>query len=143
METLRCTYQIQTFSYTPSKKVRTLEERIEDFRESLKSWVKANDPNEKIYPAWMKKDFWYYWTSMNDGGKKMYFEMEKKWATGLRLATWKRNCARDPRWKDYQTYYEFEEVVKIHNDWKNHLKQQDFRQVDKLDDKGRKMWVKK
>ena len=138
-----CTYQIQTFKYTPSKKVKTLEERKEEFRGLLHAYTRVSDPNCEKWPSWLRKDFFEYWTSLNDGGRKMYFEMEKKWNTGLRLNTWKRNSAKDSRWQDSRYYYEWEEVLEIHHDGRNRLKQQDFKQVDKLDNKNRPMWVKR
>ena len=76
-----------------------LEHRKEDFRNRLRVWCDMNDPDCVKFPVWLRKDFWEYWTDTNDNGRKMYFEMEKKWNTGLRLATWKRNTHRDPRWK--------------------------------------------
>ena len=72
---------------------------LEEFRELLRAWCEENDPECKEYPNWLRKDFWTYWTSKNDGGRKMYFQMQDKWSTGLRLATWKRNTLKDPRWK--------------------------------------------
>jgi len=97
-----CTYQIQTFKYTPSKKVKTLEERKEEFRLKLIKWW--NNQTIKVkneYPKWLRDDWFEYWTEKaNDGGHKMRFEMEKTWNTGRRLATAKRTIyAKDPRWK--------------------------------------------
>ena len=75
-----------------------IDERKEDFRNRLRAWCDMNDPKCIKYPVWLRKEFWEYWTATNDNGRKMYFEMEKKWNTGLRLATWARNCQKDPRW---------------------------------------------
>lgn len=100
-----CTYQIQRYSYTPSKKVVTLEERRERFRNRLKKVIDEIDPNCVMYPTWLRKEFWTYWTALdNDFGRKMKFEKEKSWNTKLRLATWKRNASKDPRWKTEAVY---------------------------------------
>lgn len=39
----------------------------------------------------MLNDFYRYWTEMNDGGKKMRFEMEKVFQVSGRLITWHKN----------------------------------------------------
>ncbi len=39
----------------------------------------------------MIKEFYKYWIEMNDGGKKMRFEMEKIFNTKMRLERWDRN----------------------------------------------------
>ena len=36
----------------------------------------------------MLNDFYRYWTEMNDGGKKMRFEMEKVFQVSKRMETW-------------------------------------------------------
>lgn len=76
-----------------------LTERKEAFRAKLKEWCDANDPDCKMYPIWLRKKFWNHWTDMNDGGRKMFFEMEKTWSTGGRLNTCANVFAKDPRWK--------------------------------------------
>lgn len=97
-----CTYQIQTFKYVPNKKVKTIEERKEAFRLKLVKWFNSQPQKVKNeFPAWMRKDWFGYWTELaNDNGRKMRFEMEKTWNTGRRLSTAKRTIyAKDPRWK--------------------------------------------
>ena len=79
--------------------MKPLEERREFFRNRLRAYCDMNDPDCIKYPVWLRKDFWNYWTAMNDNGRKMYFEMESKWNTGLRLATFVKNSMKDPRWK--------------------------------------------
>ena len=78
--------------------MQTLEQRREAFRKRLIDYCEEHDPRSIKYPKWLRKDFWHYWTAMNDNGKKMYFEMEKKWNTGLRLSTFVRRSQKDPRW---------------------------------------------
>lgn len=85
---------IIVFSYTKDNK-----DDIQKFKEYLWKYVKSKDPGHTKYPIWMLKEFVSYWTSRNDNGNKPYFKMEKKWNTGLRLSTWKKNCAKDDRWK--------------------------------------------
>ena len=39
----------------------------------------------------MLNNFYRYWTEINDGGKKMRFEMEKVFQISSRLVTWHKN----------------------------------------------------
>lgn len=96
-----CTYQITTYSFTPSKNIFSLEERKQKFKHKLQNWASYNDLEYKEYPKWLRKEFFEYWSELaNDKGRKMRFEMEKTWNTGRRLATAKRTIyAKDPRWK--------------------------------------------
>lgn len=88
-----------------------IEERKEAFEWKVWRIVTEND-RLKDYPKWMLREFCNYWEQMNDGGRKMFFEMEKKWSTLGRLATAKTMVyGRDPRWKQ-------EEQIK-HPDWYN------------------------
>ena len=67
---------------------KTLEERRAAFKHKLQNWARYNDLEKKEYPAWLRKEFYEYWTELaNDNGRKMRFEMEKTWNTGRRLAT--------------------------------------------------------
>lgn len=102
-----CKYQITLYSYTPKKKVLTLEERKEAFRKRLKKWSIDNPDQSAKYPNWMKKDWFDYWTELaNDNGRKMRFEMESTWNTGRRLATAKKTIyAKDPRWDEQKKVY--------------------------------------
>ena len=43
------------------------------------------------YDRQMVRDFFDYWTEMNEGGKKMRFEMQKVFDISRRLGTWNRN----------------------------------------------------
>lgn len=96
---MNCNYTtfkgIEVFRYISKSK-----SKIQLFKERIWAYVKTNDPTHTKYPIWMLKEFVKYWTAKNDNGLKCYFEMEKKWNTGLRLATWKRNCLKDDRWKE-------------------------------------------
>ena len=101
-----CIYQIQTYSYQPTKKAKGLEERKEAFRSRLKKIMDEVDPNLKKYPTWLRKEFWEYWTALdNDFGRKMKFEKEKSWNTKLRLNTWRRNASNDKRWNESAKSY--------------------------------------
>ncbi|NRA93419.1 MAG: hypothetical protein HRU26_12175 [Psychroserpens sp.] len=101
MLTQECKYTIDTFSYKPVKRVKSIEERKKAFQDKLKNWSRYNDIDFKLYPKWLRKDFFEYWTEFaNDNGRKMRFEMEKTWNTGRRLATAKKTIySKDPRWK--------------------------------------------
>lgn len=101
-----CTYQITPFSFTSEKKVKSIEERKEAFRKKLKKVMDNIDPKCTTYPAWLRSEFWEYWTALdNDFGRKMKFEKEKSWNTKLRLLTWKRNSSKDPRWNQVKPVY--------------------------------------
>ena len=69
---------------TSSNTQKTIEERKKDFAESLK-------PHLEKYGKDMLNDFYRYWTEINDGGKKMRFEMEKVFQIASRLVTWSNN----------------------------------------------------
>ena len=95
-----CYYNIERYSFKSTKKIVSLEERKRKFANKLRQWAEKNDPNQKSYPKWLRQEFYDYWTALaNDNGRTMNFERQKTWNTGLRLATWKRNCQRDKRWK--------------------------------------------
>lgn len=80
--------QIDTRTDTPSDTSsgtpKTVEERKKDFTEKLKPYLEK-------YGKDMLNDFYRYWTEMNDGGKKMRFEMEKVFQVSGRLVTWEKN----------------------------------------------------
>lgn len=73
-----------TSSNTLANTQKTIEERKKDFAESLK-------PHLEKYGKDMLNDFYRYWTEINDGGKKMRFEMEKVFQIASRLVTWNNN----------------------------------------------------
>ena len=73
-----------TLSNTLANTQKTIEERKKDFAESLKPYLEE-------YGKDMLNDFYRYWTEMNNGGKKMRFEMEKVFQIASRLVTWNNN----------------------------------------------------
>lgn len=73
-----------TSSNTLANTQKTIEERKKDFAESLKPYLEE-------YGKDMLNDFYRYWTEMNNGGKKMRFEMEKVFQIASRLVTWSNN----------------------------------------------------
>ncbi len=75
-------------------------ESLEDFKERLREWIRENDPKFETYPKWLWRDFIEYWSQKNDRGKLHYYEMEKKWSTGLRIATFRKRSLKDPRWNE-------------------------------------------
>lgn len=67
------------------------EQRVLAFKKKIWDWICENDPEHKEYPIWLLKEFVAHWVTIPDGGRKFYFETQKKWSTGGRLATWKSN----------------------------------------------------
>ena len=67
----------------------TLPFRKNDFLEECKTFGDKYDHD-------MINSFYYYWAQENRSGRKMRFEMEKAWDTGMRLAGWaERSYQRD------------------------------------------------
>lgn len=69
----------ETSPTQPKKK--SIEERKKSFKESISK-------HKDQYSSELLNDFWRYWTEMNEGGKKMRFEMQKVFDVGRRLTTW-------------------------------------------------------
>ncbi|MGM1427929.1 hypothetical protein ACS126_01635 [Sphingobacterium lactis] len=69
----------ETSPTLPKKK--TIEERKESFKESISK-------HKDQYSSELLNEFWRYWTEMNEGGKKMRFEMQQVFDVGRRLTTW-------------------------------------------------------
>ena len=65
-------------------KVATIEERANTFMQKVAIHIPE-------YSKEMLREFFDYWTEMNDGGKKMRFEMQKVFDISKRLKTWDRN----------------------------------------------------
>jgi hypothetical protein len=63
---------------------KSIEERLTAFQQQLEPFISE-------YGEKMIKEFYKYWIEMNDGGKKMRFEMEKIFNTKMRLERWDRN----------------------------------------------------
>ena len=74
-----------------SQTSKPLEERKQEFYDSLRQYVGKYDRE-------MLRDFYDYWSEINDGGTKMRWEIAKTkggtFSIGGRLATWKRNEER-------------------------------------------------
>lgn len=62
----------------------TQEQRASEFMGKVAKYL--TDENKK-----MLREFYDYWTEMNDGGRKMRFEMQKVFDIGRRLKTWEKN----------------------------------------------------
>lgn len=80
-------HQAERKTETPKK---SIEERKREFWDGIAAYGK-----EKQYTKQMCLDFYNYWIQMNDGGKKLRFEIEKS-RKGVfdvkgRLRTWKSN----------------------------------------------------
>jgi hypothetical protein len=60
---------------------KSLEERQKDFYESLVPYIDK-------YDRQMIRDFYNYWSQVNEGGTKMLWEMQKAFEISKRLATW-------------------------------------------------------
>ncbi len=73
-----------TPSDTPANTPKTIEQRKADFAEKLKPYLQQ-------YGKDMLNNFYRYWTEINEGGKKMRFEMEKVFQLSSRLVTWHKN----------------------------------------------------
>lgn len=63
---------------------KTLEERKEEFHESLKPFAEKYGEN-------LIEEFYNHWAQVNEGGTKMHWEKQKTFEIARRLATWKRN----------------------------------------------------
>jgi hypothetical protein len=98
-----CYYQIQAYSYQPTKKImkKGLPETDQDFKNFV--WSKSKNHLDK-YPLWFQKAFVDYWLTVPDcETKNRYFLLSKadrkKWSTLGRMATVKRTIySKDPRW---------------------------------------------
>lgn len=69
---------------TPKKQTNPIEEREQEFRESLRPFLQT-------YPRQMLISFFNYWSEKNRSGTKMRFELEKTWEVSRRLVTWANN----------------------------------------------------
>lgn len=86
-------------SKAPSQQVQVQEQGKEKVKEEPKGIeYRKNEFSQKILPHIDKEftredanDFFRYWTEMNEGGKKMRFEMQKVFEVKKRIVTWKRN----------------------------------------------------
>lgn len=62
----------------------TVEVRTSDFMSKVSGYL-------NIYSKEMLREFFDYWTEMNEGGAKMRFEMQRVFDIKKRLVTWKKN----------------------------------------------------
>lgn len=62
----------------------TPEQRANEFMGKVAKYLTSE--NKK-----MLREFYDYWTEMNEGGRKMRFEMQKVFDIGRRLKTWEKN----------------------------------------------------
>lgn len=69
---------------TLTNTLKSVEERKKEFAEKLKPYLEK-------YGREMLNNFYLYWTEINDGGKKMRFEMKKVFQLSSRLVTWYNN----------------------------------------------------
>ena len=69
--------------------MKTIEERKKVLVIKIVNAIKGEEWERE-----MLNDFYYYWTEMNEGGRKMRFEKEKVFDVKRRLMTWKRNSVK-------------------------------------------------
>jgi hypothetical protein len=74
------------------RKEKSIEERKQDFRQSIEVFNKANINK---YPKQLFVDFEMYWTEHGENDKKMRHELQKTFGLSQRLATWFRNGFND------------------------------------------------
>ncbi len=65
--------------------VKDINIRKEEFKASVKVFLSETFPKDLL------QSFFNYWTEINEGGKKMRFEMQKVFEIKKRLTTWKSN----------------------------------------------------
>ncbi|PPK99013.1 DUF4373 domain-containing protein [Parapedobacter indicus] len=76
----------------PAPPKKSIEERKLSFKISVEKYIAEYDRE-------MLNSFYRYWTEMNEGGRKMRFEMEKVFEVKKRLVTWEKN---DLKFKSHQ-----------------------------------------
>lgn len=64
--------------------IKTMEERKEDFKESLRQYV-------PIYGERMIQEFYDYWSESSENARKFRKEKQNTWDTAKRLARWAKN----------------------------------------------------
>lgn len=78
-----------------------LSPKVESLEDRKKLFISRIQPYLDKYGRDMLNDFYQYWTQVNNGGKKMLWEMQRAFEIPNRLATWySRNNQR------YNTSYE-------------------------------------
>lgn len=102
-------------------KTKNLEFRKNEFKNNL-------EPFLEIYGKDLLNDFFLYWTEMNQGGKKMRFEMQTVFDIKRRLITWHKNSTKNnfsPTQKTTQLIADTSEVDKarrLQQEYLNSLK---------------------
>jgi hypothetical protein len=84
----------------PPAPKKTIKERKAELWEKVRQNGKKKD-----YAKEMCLAFYNYWTEMNEGGKKMRFEMEKVFDTPKRMVTWHSNNINSS-FKGKKNFYE-------------------------------------
>jgi hypothetical protein len=88
------------------KEKKNINERIQDFKESLEPYVDQ-------YGQEMLKEFFLYWSEANQSGTKFRKELQKTWSVGRRLHTWSSNNFNNTyKPKESETVQEREERLK-------------------------------
>lgn len=64
--------------------IKTIEERKESFRESLRQYI-------PIYGEQMIREFYDYWSESSENARKFRKEKQTTWDTSKRLARWQKN----------------------------------------------------
>lgn len=90
--------------------IKTIEERKESFRESLRQYI-------PIYGEQMIREFYDYWSESSENARKFRKEKQTTWDTSKRLARWQKNqrnygnnnrasatSAREQRDAEWQAY---------------------------------------
>lgn len=76
--------KVNDISIVSAKPKKTVEERIEDFRQDCLNFI-GKYPNETL------KAFFNHWSELTPDGKKLKKETQKTWQTKNRLVTWFNN----------------------------------------------------
>jgi hypothetical protein len=72
------------------KKKKLVEEKKQDLYNRIAEYANK-------YPKEMLREFYEYWTELNDKGNKMRFQDQKYFEVGRRLVTWQKNLKADPK----------------------------------------------
>lgn len=87
-QVLKQNYKLYINKDKDINKDNNIEIRKENFKEDLKPFL-------EIYGKDLLNDFFLYWTEMNQGGKKMRFEMQSVFDINRRLITWHKNSTKN------------------------------------------------
>lgn len=70
--------------------MKTIEQRIEDFRKTLEPFEDTY-PMDMLYGSPDQLGFFEHWTQLSRNGKSFKQEKETTWTLSARLKTWARN----------------------------------------------------